>query len=170
MTGPGYDVLVVLHVLSAVIGFGAVGATGTYAGRARSVAEPRNDANLRRYFRPGTNWAERVMLLTPVLGAALLFGGDRSAVSQLWPWIGLGCWVLAAGVASAWSWPAERRIQAWLAAGADSGRSAAGAESGRSAASELGQFRDACRVVQRGAFAIAVLFLVAVVVMIGQPR
>ena len=161
MTGPGYDVLVVLHVLSAVIGFGAVGATGTYAGRARSVAEPRNDANLRRYFRPGTNWAERVMLLTPVLGAALLFGGDRSAVSQPWPWIGLGCWVLAAGVASAWCWPAERRIQAWLAAGADSGRSVA---------SELGQFRDACRVVQRGAFAIAVLFLVAVVVMIAQPR
>ncbi len=96
-----------------------------------------------------------------MFGAALLFGGDRSAVSQLWPWIGLGCWVLAAGVASAWCWPAERRIQAWLAAGADSGRSAA---------SELGQFRDACRVVQRGAFAIAVLFLVAVVVMIGQPR
>jgi hypothetical protein len=170
VTGPGYDVLVVVHVLSAVIGFGAVGATGTYAGRARSVAEPRNDANLRRYFRPGTNWAERVMLLTPALGAALLFGGDRSAVSQPWPWIGLGCWVLAAGAASAWCWPAERRIQAWLSAGADSGRSAAGADGGRSAASELSQFRDACRVVQRGAFAIAVLFLVAVVVMIGQPR
>jgi len=161
VSGPGYDLLVVLHVLSAVVGFGAIGVTGTYAARAGCAAEPRHEAQLRRYFHQGTNWAERVLLVTPVLGAALLWGGDRSAVPEAWPWIGLGCWVAAAGIATSWCWPAERRIQAWLAAEVDRGETVA---------AELGQFRAECRALQLGASAIAVLFLVAVVVMIGQPR
>jgi len=161
VSGPGYDLLVVLHVLSAVVGFGAIGVSGTYAGRARSAAEPRDQPQLRRYFHPGTNWAERVLLLTPVLGAAVLWTGDRSAVSQAWPWIGLGCWLLAAAVATGLCWPAERRIQAFFAA-----------EDlhGETAAAGLGQLRVACRRLEWGASGIAALFLAAVVVMIGQPR
>jgi len=159
LTGPGYDLLVVLHVLSAVIGFGAVGVSGSYAARARSASKPREQERLVRYFSPGTNWAERCLLLTPVLGALVLGAGDRSAASQLWPWIGLGCWVIAAGIASASSWPAERRVQAWLAGpGGDQG-----AEDG------LTKFRGACRVVELGAFLVSVCFLGAVVVMIWQP-
>jgi hypothetical protein len=101
------------------------------------------------------------LLLTPVLGAIALWTGDRSAVSQAWPWIGLGCWVLAAAIATAFCWPAERRIQTWLADGGDPGESASG---------QLAEFRDACRALQWGASAITVCFLAAVVVMIGQPR
>ena len=114
MTAPVYDLLVVLHVLSAVIGFGSVGVSGAYAARGRSSANPRQDATLVRYFHPGTNWAERTLLVTPVLGAIVLFAGDRSAASEIWPWIGLGAWTCAAAMATAWCWPAERRIQAWL--------------------------------------------------------
>ncbi len=114
MTAPVYDLLVVLHVLSAVIGFGSVGVSGAYAARGRSSASPRQDATLLRYFHPGTNWAERTLLVTPVLGAIVLFAGDRSAASEVWPWIGLGAWAFAAAMATAWCWPAERRIQAWL--------------------------------------------------------
>ena len=161
LTGAGYDLVVVLHVLSAVVGFGAVGVTGTYAGRARSAAAPRDHPGLRRYFHPGPNWPERSLLVTPLLGAALLWGGDRSAVSQPWPWIGLGCWVLAAAVASGLCWPAERSIQTWLAK--DAARD-------REAAPELEQFRRSCRSLQWGASAVSVLFLAAVVVMIAQPR
>ena len=117
MTAPVYDLLVVLHVLSAVIGFGSVGVSGAYAARGRSSANPRQDATLLRYFHPGTNWAERTLLVTPVLGAIVLFAGDRSAASEVWPWIGLGAWAFAAAMATAWCWPAERRIQAWLSGG-----------------------------------------------------
>jgi len=162
MTGPGYDLLVGAHVLSAVVGFGAVGVSGTYAARARSSANPRGEPALQRYFRPGTNWAERVLLLTPVLGGILLWAGDRHAVSQPWPWIGLGCWVLAAAIASGLCWPAEQRIQAWLAAAAVS------PEEGL--VTELGRFRDTCRVVQWSASAVSLCFASAVVVMIWQPR
>lgn len=161
MTGPGYDLLVGLHVLSAVIGFGAVGLSGTYAASAREATEPRQDPALRRYFHLSTNWAERSLLVTPVLGVIVLCAGDRSADSQAWPWIGLGCWVLAASIATGRCWPAERRIQLWLA---DLPDSADGPPPG------LGEFRDACRVVQSGASVVSLCFIAAVVVMIWQPR
>ena len=159
MTGPSYDLVVGLHVLSAVVGFGAVSVSGAYASRARSVAEPHRDPGLKRYFHPGTNWAERALLLTPVLGAIVLWSGDRSAVSQVWPWIGLGCWVLAAAVATGRCWPAERKMQAWLAA----------VPGDEEPAPPRAEFREACRAVQGGASVISLCFLVAVVVMIWQP-
>jgi hypothetical protein len=161
MTGPSYDLLVGLHALSAVVGFGAVGVSGTYAARARSAAEPQAQEGLKRYFQPSTNWAERSLFLTPVLGAIVLWAGDSSAVSQAWPWIGLGCWVLAVGIATGLCWPAERKIQMWLA---DAPVHGEGPVSG------LVEFRDACRALQWGASATSLCFVVAVVAMIWQPR
>lgn len=161
MTGPGYDLLVGLHVLSAVVGFGAVGVSGTYAARARSAGEPHKDPAVQRFFHPSTNWAERCLLLTPALGLVVLWAGDHSAVSQIWPWTGLACWVLAAAIATGSCWPAERRIQIWLA----------GAPSSEATWSTgLVEFREACRVLERGASAVSLCFLAAVVVMIWQPR
>ncbi len=160
MTGPGYDALLAAHVLSAVIGFGAVGASGLYAARGRRVADPGHERSLLRYFRPGTNWAARCLLLTPILGGTLLWAGDSSAASEPWPWLGLGLWTLAAAIAGSWCWPAERRIQQWLAVG----------DRETSAPSELARFRDSCLVVERSASATSLCFLAAVVVMIAQPR
>jgi hypothetical protein len=160
MTGPGYDLLVVAHVLSAVIGFGAVAVTGSYAGRARSASQPRREERIVRYFQPGTNWAERCLLLTPLLGGLVLGVGDRPAASQPWPWIGLGCWVVAAGIASARCWPAERRVQAWLAHEATAfDEEPVG----------LDGFKKACRAVELGSLGVSLCFLAAVVVMIWQP-
>jgi len=161
VTGPGYDVLVGLHVLSAIVGFGAVGVSGVYAGRARSADDPRGDALLQRYFSPGTNWAERALLVTPVLGVVVLLAGDRPAASQAWPWIGLGLWGFATAVATSRCWPAERKIQVWFAQATDP-------EEGRQ--SGTAPLRDACRTVQWSASVISVCFAGAVVVMIGQPR
>jgi hypothetical protein len=144
-----------------VVGFGAVGVSGTYAARARSAAEPRQDPGLQRYFHPSTNWAERSLLLTPVLGAIVLWAGDRSAVWQVWQWIGLGCWILAAAIATSRCWPAERRIQTWLADVP---------ESRERPLPGLAEFREACRSVQWGASATSLCFLAAVVAMIWQPR
>jgi hypothetical protein len=161
VTGPGYDLLVGVHVLSAVVGFGSVGVSGTYAARARSSPDPRRDAVLLRYFRPGTNWAERFLLLTPVVGGVLLWFGDRSAASEVWPWIGLGCWTCAAAMATSWCWPAEHRIQSWLAGGE---------EHEERPPPTLSDFRRSCRMVQWTASAISVCFAAAVVVMVGQPH
>ena len=151
MTGPSYDLLVGLHALSVVVGFGAVGVSGYYAARARSAAEPQAQEGLKRYFQPrARTGAERSLFLTPVLGAIVLWAGDSSAVSQAWPWIGLGCWVLAVGIATGLCWPAERKIQMWLA---DAPVHGEGPVSG------LVEFRDVCRALQWGASATSWCFL-----------
>jgi hypothetical protein len=155
---PGYDVLLVAHVGAAVVGFGAIGASGFEARAGRRSEDPGRDLGLRRFFRAGFDWAPRVIFLVPVLGLALLFAGMPGDVSLAYPWIGLGIWVAAAGLATATCWPAERRAQRALARLTD------GVEAGA-----LAEFRAACAAMERSVGLISLLFLAAVAVMIVQP-
>jgi hypothetical protein len=164
VSGPGYDALVAAHVLSAVVGFGAIGVTGAFAAACRTADNPRSSAALVRYFRPGTNWAARALLLTPVLGLIVLFAGDRSASGEPWPWIGLGLWTVAAGLATGSCWPAERRIQSFMA-----GPPRPLAEETDVPVAEIDSLRRSCRRVERSAATISLLFVAAVFVMLVQP-
>ena len=142
--------LVVVHVLSAVVGFGAVFLTGVYAGLARRRA---NEA-VRRYFRSGPNWAARALYAVPVLGVVLVatsHGADR--FTQLWVWVSILLWVLAAALAHAAVWPGERRIQRLLA------------ESGAHEA----DLDRAGRRVERAAAAVDVVFVATLVLMVARP-
>ncbi len=108
---PGFDLLLVAHVVAGIVGFGAIAAAG-YEARAGVLAEdPARDLGLRRFFRPGTDWAGHAIFLVPVLGLSLLLGAERRSVGAVWPWLGLGLWLVAAGVATGVCWPAERRAQ-----------------------------------------------------------
>ncbi|HMC53346.1 MAG TPA: DUF2269 family protein [Acidimicrobiales bacterium] len=142
--------LVVLHVLSAVVGFGAIFLTGVYAGMARRRASEA----VRRYFRPGPNWAARALYAVPVLSVVLVttsHGADRYA--QLWVWVSLLLWTAATALAHAVVWPGEARIQGLLAGGG-------------AGAAELDR---ACRRVEGAAAAVDVLFVVALVLMVARP-
>lgn len=111
----GYDLLLLAHVLAAAVGLGAVVLAGAYAWallRSGPESEP-----VRRYYRPGVNWAGRVLFLIPVLGLALmaLSEGDWSFADG-WITIGLALWLVVAVAAEAALWPAERRLQEVVAA------------------------------------------------------
>jgi len=160
VSGPAYDLLLVTHILAAVVGFGAIAAAGWAASTARRSPDPTGDESVRRFFKVGTDWPARVVFLVPVLGLGLLFGGDRSAAHEPWPWIGLTLWTVAAGLATGLCWPAERRAQESLAA---LGGSAVPSDD------VLRDFRDACHRIEVAAGAISICFLAAVVVMILQP-
>ena len=108
VNSPLYAVVTAFHVLAAVVGFGALGVTGTYAHAARRAASPSSVASLGRFFRPGRNWAARTVFVVPVLGGLLLALGHGQDGVRLFPWLGLGIWTAAVGVASAAMWPAER--------------------------------------------------------------
>jgi uncharacterized membrane protein len=147
--------VVVLHVLSAVVGFGAVFLTGLYAGLARR----RVSEAARRYFRPGPNWAARGLYLVPVLGVALVetsHGADRYA--QTWVWVPVLLWVLVAALAQAVVWPGERRIQRLVAESPPAGGGARQVELDR-----------ACRRVERAAMAIDLAFVATLVLMVAKP-
>jgi uncharacterized membrane protein len=144
-----FDVLVGLHVVSAVVGFGAVAITGVYGAGAARPSRPGAAEETARYFRsPG--WAEWLVLAVPFLGAAALgFRPKGADFGQVWVVAAAVIWAAAAALLLGVVRPAERQIRAAVAAGTTAipaGRRLMGA----TVASDL-------------------LFVAALVLMIGQP-
>jgi uncharacterized membrane protein len=156
-TGALYSVLLIVHVLCAVVGFGAVGITGIQAIRARrGPSSPSADA-VQRYFRRGVNWAGRALYGVPVFGFALLAAsagafdaGDTFVIA------GLLLWSAAVVAAEVIVWPGERRIQEALAQGW-----------GESTA--VPAFDRNCRMVSVTAVMLMGVFVAATVLMVGKP-
>jgi hypothetical protein len=157
-SGAAYDVVLLLHVACVVVGAVTVATAAATARRldrlARSAAplpEP-----VRRYFRPGVNWAGRTIYGIPVFGFALL-GMSRGAyaVTDGWVLSGLVIFVTIAFLAEGVLWPAERRLQRAV--------SAAG-----TAALSGSVTADAARM-ERAASGALVLLIGATVLMIAQP-
>lgn len=156
-TGALYTILLMAHVLCAVVGFGTMVATGAQAARARRGPAAAGSDGVRRYFRPGVNWAGRVLYGVPVFGFFLL-GASQGAFSagDGFVVVGLVLWFVAAGLAEAVVWPGERRIQVGVTQRWD--------ETGTDPALE----RE-CRRVAGSAAVLAVVFVAATVIMIGKP-
>jgi hypothetical protein len=116
----GYDVVLLAHVLAAAVGLGAVVLAGTYAWTLRRSGP--GSESIRRYYRPGVNWAGRVLFLVPVLGVALMAmsHGDWS-FSDGWIMAGLALWAAVAVTAEMALWPAERRLQDAVSSGVSTG-------------------------------------------------
>lgn len=152
---PLFGILLAAHVGVALGGFGALVTTGVQGYRLGRVRDPQTAATLRRYFRPGTNWAARTLYLVPVLGVALVeASGGTYRFDDRFVEIGLALWAVAVAIAEAVLWPAERRVQRALAAGWP-----------EVAATDV---QADCRRLTWSAAVLTVIFLVAVVVMAGR--
>ena len=156
-TGPLYTTLLLLHVLCAVIGFGATAVTGAQAARVRRGPTAPGADGVRRYFRPGVNWAGRTLYGVPVFGFALVADSDHAfAAGDRFVVVGLLVWLAAALAAEVVVWPDERRIQ-----------EAVSERWGDPATAE--DLDRRCRRVARTGVVLPVLFVAAVVVMVGKP-
>lgn len=117
-TSPGYDLVLLAHVLSAVVGLVALGVAAGSALALRGVLRrgaPVPEA-LARYYRPGVNWAGRVLFLVPVFGVALLVMSDGQwGFGDTWVTLGMAVWAGVAVLAEAALWPDERRLQDMVA-------------------------------------------------------
>jgi len=113
-TTPAYDLVLLAHVLLAVVGLVALGVAGGSALALRRVlarGAPVPDA-LARYYRPGVNWAGRLLFLVPVFGVALLaMSGGQWGFADTWVSVGMAGWALVAVAAEVVVWPGERRLQ-----------------------------------------------------------
>jgi len=158
LSNPWYALVVIVHVLVAVIGFGALGMTGTYARLVRVASDPYHSAALQRFFRPGKNLGARAIYLVPVFGGVAL--GFSHDLHRIFPYLGLGLWIAATGVASAVLWPAEAKIQAIVGSA--------------SADTDAPRDREAlirtARTCERAAMVTNLCFVAALVVMIAQPN
>lgn len=146
-----YDVLVGLHVVTAVVGFGAVAVSGAYGAIARNgPARPETAEEVRRYF-SSRSLVEYLVLVAPLFGLAAMGvrPGGRE-FGQLWAVAGIVIWIGAGGILTGVVRPAERNIRA---AGPDM---ASAAPHGR-------------RLMWASAASDS-LFLIALLLMVTQPR
>ncbi len=176
-TGPLFDVVLLLHVASVVIGLITVVVSGSAA--ARCLADPRRPpAAVRRYFSGGPNWAGRVLYGVPVFGLVLL-GLSKGAygLSDTWVVAGLGAWTIGVVAAEGLLWPAERRIGGLLAAGEQApaggvrrdGALAPGPAPRPVDGTVQAELRSACRTVCGVAAALVVILVGVTVVMVAKP-
>jgi hypothetical protein len=178
----GYDLILLAHVLAAAVGLGAVALSGAYAWTLQRSGP--GSESIRRYYRPGVNWAGRVLFLVPVLGLALMAmsHGDWS-FSDGWIMSGLALWAAVAVVAELSLWPAERRLQEAVSSELPSGpvggtvRAGAGAGSpsddrsdGRSSGpATAAALRSECLRVAVVSAALSVALLGTAVLMVAKP-
>jgi hypothetical protein len=163
--GALYSILLLLHVACAVVGFGALAMTGVQARRAGRGPAGAGSEGVRRFFRPGINWAARTLYAVPVFGFALI-SSSAGAFSTQDGFVvaGLILWALATVVAEVVVWPGERRIQMVVSTGwATTG---APAEPGPDTD---GRFARDCRRVALACGLLSGVFVVAVVLMVAQP-
>ncbi len=143
-----YDVLVALHVICAVVGFGFVALSGVYGAAARRPEHQHPWDETTRYFR-SSGRPELLILVVPVFGAAALgFRPEGSQFGQVWVVVGLVVWAVAAGLLLMFVRPAEERI-----------RRSGDREEARRPATRLAWAAAACDV----------LFVVALAIMVTQP-
>jgi uncharacterized membrane protein len=117
--GPAFDIVLILHVGCVVVGLTTTVAGAVNTARLRTLlrtATPLPDA-LRRYFRPGVNWAGRTVYGIPIFGFGLL-ALSHGAYGPRDGWVvgGLTIFVGVVLIAEGVLWPAERRLQVSLAA------------------------------------------------------
>jgi Predicted integral membrane protein (DUF2269) len=161
--GAAFDIVLLLHVGCVVVGLVTTATAAATASRLRRLlgsSLPLPDP-LRRYFRPGTNWAGRTVYGIPVFGLALVAMSQGAyALGQGWVLGGLAIFAALAFLGEAVLWPAEQRMQIGLSH-ADDDRGG-----GADAAQTLE--REAA-VVSRAAVAALVLLVAGTVLMIAQP-
>ncbi len=168
-SGAAFDVVLLLHVACVVVGIVTVATAAATARRLRRLARTATPLPepLRRYFRPGVNWAGRTIYGIPVFGFALLaMSKGAYAITDAWVLIGLVLFAAVALLAECVLWPAERRLQEAVAA---AGTPAAGPDAApRSPDGPETVTADAARMEQ-AASVVLVLLLVGTVLMIAQP-
>lgn len=166
VTSPLYTVVLLAHVVSGLLGFGVVMATGIQANGLRRVVPGPVPDRLVRFFRPGTNWAAFLLFLVPVFGVALLvLSRGRFRADAPWVLAGIACWTASALAAVRGVWPAERRLQALVAA-------ASASASGTTELAAPAVAAEVERLARRAARASAicdVCYVVAFALMFAKP-
>jgi uncharacterized membrane protein len=149
---PAYDIVLLAHILTAVVGLAVVASAGGYALVLRRPGEL--SESVERYYRPGVNWAGRIIFLVPILGVVLLAMSDGTwSFSDGWVELGLVLWAAAGMAGEMVLWPAERRLQQLVTLDPSD-------HAGR---------HSICLQVAAASAVLVALFVVAAVVMVSKP-
>ena len=163
--GAAFDIVLLLHVGCVVVGIVTTATAAATASRLRRLLESSRPLPepLRRYFRPGTNWAGRTIYGIPVFGLALIAMSQGAyALGQGWVLGGLAIFAAVAYLGEGVLWPAEQRLQVALS------ESEGGADEAGGGDTRETLERDAT-VLCRVAVTALVLLVAGTVLMVAQP-
>ena len=125
----GYDLLLLLHILGAIVGFGTVFLNGIYGAQAKKRPGPGGvaigEANL-----AVSGIAEYVIYSVPVTGVILVLLNDAWTFGQTWVWLSIVAFVVALGISHGSQIPAARRMNELAAELAAAGPPPEGAPAG----------------------------------------
>lgn len=138
----GYEILLILHILAVVIGFGGLFFQGVLLRRARRRTAGESLALVDAAQAMSYSWAVWFVLVVPLFGIGLV-ASSRGTWSFQQGWVGSGLllWVIAAGILTGMLRPNQIRIQELLAGlppGRALGARGAGGTSGPGEASGVG--------------------------------
>lgn len=153
-----YDVLVGLHVVSAVVGFGAVAISGAYGAIGRRASRAGSPEDVSRFF-ASSNRGEYLLVVAPLFGLAAM--GDRpggAEYGQLWAVVGYVVWIAASALLLLVVRPAEARIR---------GRAAPPQPAGDTGDGITARHEETLLMWAAGACDL--LFVAALMVMVVQP-
>jgi hypothetical protein len=109
-----YKFLLLCHILSALVGIGAVMLNGLYAAQAQQRQGPAGRAVSEANFAV-SNIAEKVIYTVPIFGILLVLeSGELWEFSETWIWLALLLFIATLGVTHSVLIPGHRRINALL--------------------------------------------------------
>lgn len=125
----GYDTVLVLHILAAIVGFGTVFLNGVRGAEAKKRPGPGGLAIGESSFRVSA-LAEKFIYAVGVLGIGLVFMSDDNwTFGQTWVWLSTLLYVVGIGLSHGVLTPSEKRMNALAAELVAAGPPPAGAGS-----------------------------------------
>lgn len=114
-----YDLFLAGHLLSVLVGYGSITITGIYATKThKRLDEPEKIEldSVKRYFKPGTNWPERMIFMIPIFGVPLLsLDGAKNNLLDPWVLATTLMWIATLYLSITRIWPSEKIVQSILA-------------------------------------------------------
>jgi uncharacterized membrane protein len=163
LEGNLYKTVLVLHIMAAIVGFGAVFLNGIYAAQAKKRQGPTGRAVIEANFAV-TQVGEKLIYAVPLLGILLVLVSDKAwSFSDTWIWLSMALYVVGIAVSHSVLLPGAKKIMA-LMVEIESGPAPTGGPPPQAAAIEaLGK-----RQAAAGGF-LNVLLVVLVGLMVFKP-
>ena len=112
VNGGLYKLLLVIHLLSAIVGFGVLTLGGLFGLEAKKRQGPEGLAVFQAYEHVALTYAEKVVYTVPVWGILLVLASDKVwKFSQTWVWLALLVYLGAIGFVHAVHLPNLRRME-----------------------------------------------------------
>ena len=163
----GYNVVLLVHIMAAIVGFGTVILNGMYGAQAKARPGPGGvaigEANL-----TVSAVAEYFIYSMPITGIALVAMSDAWTFSQLWVWLSIVLYAIGIGISHGNQMPAAKKMNALAKELAAAGPPPAGAAPAGPPPQAV-EMEALGKRLATGDVALNLILVVIVVLMIWKP-